>query len=224
MTSENLPTSIRCSKDSPFPTSRQYDAEKGCSALSWSNSDAWEDNGSQANDAGPILSATTKRTTVQNFGAALLLTLTLVSGDNAHACWEEAGQRFGIHPQLLHAIAKTESSLRPNAINRNGNGTYDIGIMQINSWWLPKLKEHNITETQLWDPCTNINVGAWILAQNIQRLGNSWKAVGAYNASKNVLREKYIAKVYKNLTSEVPPGYGTHASTNHLPETSATAP
>jgi soluble lytic murein transglycosylase-like protein len=124
----------------------------------------------------------------------LALVVLLVS-TGAHACWEEAGERFGISPHLLHAIAKTESSLRPEAINRNRNGSYDIGIMQINSWWLPKLKRHNITEAELWDPCVNINVGAWILAQNIQRFGNSWNAVGAYNTSKTELRKEYIARV-----------------------------
>jgi len=55
--------------------------------------------------------------------------------------------------------------------------------MQINSSWLPKLRKYGIGVNELFDPCTSIQVGAWILAQNIQRLGHSWEAVGAYNSS-----------------------------------------
>ena len=114
-------------------------------------------------------------------------------------CWEDAAARYGINAYLLHAIAKTESGLNPRAINRNKNGTYDIGLMQINSSWFPTLRKYGITEEHLYDPCTSIHVGAWILAQNMQRLGNSWTAVGAYNSGKPDLRLKYAQKVYKNL-------------------------
>ncbi len=122
----------------------------------------------------------------------------------ASACWEEAGQKYGVNPYLLYAIAKTESSLNPAAINRsNANGSYDVGLMQINSIWLPTLRQHGIDEKQLYDACTSIHVGAWILAQNMRRLGNSWDAVGAYNSSKPTLRLAYALKVYKNIPPAV---------------------
>lgn len=117
----------------------------------------------------------------------------------ANACWQEAAARYGMNPYLLYAIAKTESSLNPRAINRNKNGSYDIGLMQINSWWLPKLRKYGIEEEHLWDPCTNLHVGAWVLAQNMHRMGNTWEAVGAYNARDPDLRKKYAHKVYKNI-------------------------
>lgn len=117
----------------------------------------------------------------------------------AQACWEEAANRFGVNVHLLYAIGKTESNFNPSAIGRNKNGTYDIGVMQINSWWLPTLRKYGIEEKDLSDPCTNIHVGAWVLAQNIQRMGNSWDAVGAYNARDPELRIKYARKVYRNI-------------------------
>ena len=104
---------------------------------------------------------------------------------------------------MLYAIAKTESSLNPSAINRNKNGSYDIGLMQINSSWFPMLRRYGVDEKQLYDACTSIHVGAWILAQNMRRLGNSWEAVGAYNSSNPDIRMKYALKVYKNIPPAV---------------------
>jgi soluble lytic murein transglycosylase-like protein len=129
---------------------------------------------------------------------ALFASSILLAGPAA-ACWEDAATRYGINPYLLYAIAKTESGLNPNAVNRNRNGSYDLGLMQINSRWLPILRKHGIDEQSLLDPCTSIHVGAWILAQNMQRMGNSWEAVGAYNARDPVLRQRYAGKVYRNI-------------------------
>jgi soluble lytic murein transglycosylase-like protein len=117
----------------------------------------------------------------------------------AQACFEAAASRHGVNVYLLYAIAKTESNLNPSAVGRNANGSYDIGIMQINSNWLPTLRQYGIDEQKLADPCINIHVGAWVLAQNMRRMGNSWEAVGAYNARNAELRIKYANKVYKNL-------------------------
>lgn len=117
----------------------------------------------------------------------------------AAACWEQIGQKYDINPYLLYAIAKTESGLNPKAVSHNRNGSYDVGLMQINSSWFPTLRKYGISEQQLYQPCVNIEVGAWILADNIRRLGNSWDAVGAYNAAKPALRRRYATKVYRNL-------------------------
>lgn len=136
----------------------------------------------------------------------LAIAILLTIATSAHACWEEAGARYGVNPHLLVAIAKTESGLNPRAINRsNKNGTYDIGLMQINSAWLPTLRKYGIEEEDLWDPCINIQVGAWVLGGNMSRLGNSWEAVGAYNARNPELRLRYAQKVYRNLPPELRP-------------------
>lgn len=141
--------------------------------------------------------------------AAALLSATALSGQ-ANACWEEAAARYGVNAHVLYAIAKTESSLNPRAINRNKNGSYDIGLMQINSIWFPTLRKYGVEEQHLLQPCVSIHVGAWILAQNMQRLGNSWDAIGAYNSSKPEIRQRYAMKVYKNL---LPAAYAeTHAA------------
>jgi len=126
--------------------------------------------------------------------------LGLAAAPAAHACWEQAARKYGVDVHLLYAIAKTESSLKPTAVNRNNaNGSYDVGLMQINSSWLPTLKRFGIEEKDLYEPCVSIDVGAWILAHNIRSYGNTWAAVGAYNTPDPARGLQYAHRVYRNL-------------------------
>ncbi len=125
---------------------------------------------------------------------SLILSLSIASNAIAF-CFDEAGQEYGIAPEILSAIARTESNLNPYAVNYNPNGTYDYCPMQINSSW------HKVLGPELWnalaDPCTCVRVGAWILADCISRHGYTWKAVGCYNAVSPQKQERYIRKVQK---------------------------
>lgn len=112
-------------------------------------------------------------------------------------CVNQAARRYQVNKRLIHAIIQVESSGNPSALNRNANGTEDIGIMQINTSWLPTLARYGIDRHHLYDPCTNIHIGAWVLARSIARYGHIWRAVGAYNATSHVKRERYVAKVWK---------------------------
>lgn len=112
-------------------------------------------------------------------------------------CFEKAGRRYGINPLLLYAIAKVESNFNPRALNYNENGTYDIGVMQINSSWLPVLRKYGIREESLYNPCINVHVGAWVLAQCVAKYGWSWRAIDCYNkGSKARENSEYVWKVY----------------------------
>ncbi len=96
-------------------------------------------------------------------------------------CWGDASQDSGIPVGVLKAVVKTESGFNPKAVHRNPDGSVDIGFAQINSRWLPKLEKFGIREEDLYDACTNLKVGAWILSQNAKKLGWNWNAIGAYN-------------------------------------------
>jgi soluble lytic murein transglycosylase-like protein len=126
-----------------------------------------------------------------------LLCLLLSAGKIQAFCFEEAGSLYNVSPQILWAIAKVESGFRPDAVNRNTDGSYDFGLMQINSSWA------QVLGSDLWsslgDPCINVKVGAWILSGCVRKHGYTWEAVGAYNASKKHKRVKYARKVYQAL-------------------------
>lgn len=135
--------------------------------------------------------------------ALLLLLMPLTSAQAADPmCFERASMRYQIPANLLRAISHVESRGNPAARNENKNGSFDIGHMQINSSWLPTLAKYGITKAHLTDACTNTYVGAWILADNISRLGYRWEAIGAYNARNPTKAARYARKVAAALHAQ----------------------
>ena len=125
--------------------------------------------------------------------------LLLPSISNAF-CYEDAGDAYDINPSLLKSIARVESSLNPGAINRNLNDSIDMGLMQINSFWISRLRLDS--GRLLQDPCYNVMVGAKILRLCIDKYGYTWEAVGCYNAVSRQKRINYAWKVFKELKAE----------------------
>ena len=129
----------------------------------------------------------------------IMLILITTSAQAEQLCFDEAGSEYSINPQILKAIAKVESNFNPRAVNWNKNGTYDFGIMQINSSWYYTLgKDWWLT---LGDPCSNIKGGARILSGCMKKYGYSWEAIGCYNSQTPSKRDKYAMSVFKQLQS-----------------------
>lgn len=119
-------------------------------------------------------------------------------------CFDAAAVRYGVDANLLRAIAWQESRFNPHANNTdNATPSEDIGVMQINSWWLTNgLEKYGIGRNDLWEPCLNIHVGAWILSQEVARHREVWTAVGYYNAVTDWKRERYsnsVKTAYRDL-------------------------
>ncbi|MCL4415645.1 MAG: lytic transglycosylase domain-containing protein [Actinobacteria bacterium] len=128
----------------------------------------------------------------------LLIPLVIIfysSADVFCFCFEEAAHRYNISAEILYAIAKVESNFDPGAVNWNKNGSYDYGIMQINSRWYKVLGAN--AWSQLGNSCYNVNVGAWILSECIKKHGYTWEAIGCYNASSKNKRNWYADKVWR---------------------------
>ncbi len=117
---------------------------------------------------------------------------------------------------LVEAIARQESGLNPLAVNIAGKSycpatqeeakqliqkaiatgqPFDVGMMQINSWWMDRL---GLDPFSLLDPATNQRWGKWILAEEIARHGLNWKAVGKYHSPDPERGRKYAWLVYRH--------------------------
>lgn len=133
----------------------------------------------------------------------ILVILCLLSTESlaraSDECVRSASLRYGLPEELIGAIAEVESHHNPYKVGINTNRSVDIGVMQINSEWLPTLKRYGVKFHDLFDACTNIFWGAWILSQEVQRYGLTWKAVGAYNAKSPDKQMAYAWRVYRVL-------------------------
>jgi soluble lytic murein transglycosylase-like protein len=105
---------------------------------------------------------------------------------------------YNVSPALLWGIAKQESGLDPAApVNYNTDGTYDVGLMRINSSWAAELGKSRWA--RLGDPCANVMTGAWILSQCISQYGNTWAGVGCYHSRTPSRRDAYAKKIVNHL-------------------------
>lgn len=126
-------------------------------------------------------------------------------------CIDDAARFHHVNVPLVRAIVTVESGQHANVVHLNADGSTDIGLMQINSRWLATLSRFDISRADLHDGCTNAYVGAWILSQNLHRLGVNWDAVGAYNAGAHEKRIAYARRVYRALNT----------AASHLPSASS---
>lgn len=72
---------------------------------------------------------------------------------------------YGISPRLLWSISKGESNFNPLAVNHNTNGSYDFGLMQINSSWAPTLRKMGLPWESLADPALSTGTPLHLPAQ-----------------------------------------------------------
>jgi hypothetical protein len=122
---------------------------------------------------------------------------------------------LGIPQPLLLAIARVESNLYPWTLNIEGRSfrfdskeeallkaqearvagrSFDVGLMQVNDWWLRK---YGLPLEAALDPLTNIYIGGWILKQELDRHGGDLRAaVGAYHSPKPARAERYAKLVF----------------------------
>ncbi|MBU9478018.1 lytic transglycosylase domain-containing protein [Burkholderia multivorans] len=128
----------------------------------------------------------------------------LVAATSRADCLDDAARFHHVNVRLVRAIATVESGQRASVVHLNVDGTTDIGLMQINSRWLTTLSRFGVSRAGLHDGCTNAYVGAWILSQNIRRIGLTWDAIGAYNAGSHEKRIAYARRVYRELHAAPP--------------------
>jgi soluble lytic murein transglycosylase-like protein len=120
----------------------------------------------------------------------------------AHAdedCFMKAAVYQGVNPSILRAIAWYESKGDASVINRNANGSIDVGQLQINSIHFGDLAKQGVPHAALTDACVNIFVASWLLKQKMVKYGNTWRAIGAYHSESPKLRDAYARSIQKIL-------------------------
>lgn len=117
---------------------------------------------------------------------------TWISSDQQAICIE-AGNKYGISPELLMVIVETESSGQQYA--QNGPC---IGLMQINQYYHTG-RMYRLGFVNLWDERANIYTGADLLRELLDKYGDTGTALMAYNgvrdASNRTSLTEYAEKI-----------------------------
>lgn len=115
-------------------------------------------------------------------------------------CINRAALEYHVPAKLIIAVLHVEGGKKGLA-SPNKNGTYDLGEMQINTSWWPRLYRYQVTRSSvLNDPCTNVKVGTWILATEIAEGQNIIDGVGDYHSHTVCFNQPYAYQVRKNYT------------------------
>jgi soluble lytic murein transglycosylase-like protein len=115
----------------------------------------------------------------------------------------KAGNRYGVSPKLLAAVAKVESGYDPSAVSKAGAQ----GLMQL----MPSTAR-GLGVRDSFDPEQAINGGAKLLARNLREFKSLPLALAAYNAGGGAVHkyggippfsetQAYVPKVQKALTA-----------------------
>ena len=117
-------------------------------------------------------------------------------------CLKAAGEAHHVSVGVLVLILNVEAG-RLGAVSRNTNGTVDIGPMQVNDTWVPRIAAHwRATPAAAYRAlrdnfCANVEGGAWILAQAIEEAGGGlWEGVALYHSHVPIYKAEYMRAVY----------------------------
>jgi soluble lytic murein transglycosylase-like protein len=116
-------------------------------------------------------------------------------------CIMGASRSYQIPTNVLTGIMYVEGGHVGQEVGPNFNGTYDLGLMQVNSLWAPRLAHLWNVDSQTaynWvrdSGCVNIYVGAWILKQRIVETGTLHEGIAHYHSSKPDRGAVYANKV-----------------------------
>lgn len=107
-----------------------------------------------------------------------------------------AANRHGVDPRLIAAVITVETEWRPDVVGSYG----ELGLMQIlpsTGAWLAEV--NGLTEYDLADSETNVDLATWYLSKLIDEYGRAEIALAVYNggprAAKNWTVNKYARKV-----------------------------
>jgi soluble lytic murein transglycosylase-like protein len=111
-----------------------------------------------------------------------------------------ASRKYSISPKIIWAIMKVESEYK-KTIHVNSDGSFDIGVMQINSLWIKSLANKGF-KVDILNNKDNVNIASYILKENINKGYGLWQAVGLYHSTNKRLQAVYIKRVKRALNEQ----------------------
>lgn len=115
-------------------------------------------------------------------------------------CMVVVASFYGLPPRALPAIQAVEGGA-PGIVHHNGNGTEDLGVMQVNTIWIePLARVAHLTpvatrERLIADPCFNIAAAGAILRAYLGETHNLMLAIGDYHSHTAPLNRAYQREV-----------------------------
>ena len=129
------------------------------------------------------------------------------------ACMALVASIYGLPPRVLPSIHHTEGG-QPGTVSRNANGTEDLGVMQVNTVWLPALSAYTglpqeaVRNRLIGSACFNIAAAGAIMRLYLDEAhGDLMRAVGYYHSHTPVLGQDYQAKVIAAARKLFEPGW-----------------
>jgi hypothetical protein len=145
-------------------------------------------------------------------------------------CLVAAGNAYRIPAVLLVILLDVEGG-RLGEVSPNTNGTVDIGPMQVNDTWLPKIAQHWATSERVAyfalrdNFCANVEAGAWILRMGLDEAGGDvWEGVAFYHSHNPDYKRTYLASVLTDVLRLQQEARANAAAPSASPLPSATAP
>ncbi len=119
------------------------------------------------------------------------------------ACMAAAASFYALPPRVLPAIQLVEGG-RIGIVAADPDGTFDLGVMQVNTRWLaPLARVTRLTEAEvrarlILDPCFNIAAAAAILRTYlVETHGDLMAAIGDYHSHTPALNLAYRQAVVR---------------------------
>ena len=127
----------------------------------------------------------------------------LREGDVA-ACIRKAAKGRAWLERTLWGLRDQEGGWVGAAV-ANSNGTHDLGPLQVNSWWVPKIAalvrrpEPHVRHWLQYDACFNAEAARWIFLSGLAVTGDYWKAIGVYHSPTAWRQARYAKSVAAHL-------------------------
>jgi soluble lytic murein transglycosylase-like protein len=117
------------------------------------------------------------------------------------ACMLVAAEAHHLPPRILPAVQAVEGGA-PGMMHGNTDGSVDLGVMQINSFWLPKIAADleappaRVVVRLRDEPCFNIQIAAALLQFCLaEARGNMMHAIGLYHSRDPARGRAYAGRV-----------------------------